>query len=115
MKQRADWLTWSLHLIAGLGAGALWGYVLILKRRSFGSAYWLASDQIPIFLCGTAFIGASLASFYGDRLWINILSYRMIPPGEMRHAKNSHILSIGIGVLGALLVTTVLLQHFDVF
>lgn len=113
MNRGADWLAWFLQFIAGLVAGALVS-VAIISRRRFGGGWWLASQQVPTFIWGTALIGAGLASFYGDRLWLGS-SYRVIPPDDIKHSDTSRIVSIITGALGGILVLTAILRHFGVF
>lgn len=114
MKRGADWFAWSLQFVVGLPVGALIGFAIISRGRRFGGGWRLASDQVSIFLWGAALIGAGLASFYGDRLWLSS-SYRVIPPDDIKHSNTSRIVSTATGALGCILVLTATLRHFDVF
>jgi hypothetical protein len=99
MRQRADWLAWSLQFIFGLIVGTFFGFGIIAKSHRRGGGWWLASEQVSIFLSGAALIGAGLASYYGDRLWLGS-SYRVIPPDDMKQSRISRIISIVTGTLG---------------
>ncbi|CAN5870744.1 hypothetical protein BH11VER1_BH11VER1_35890 [soil metagenome] len=114
MKRGADWLAWSLQFIAGLVIGALLGCAIISKSRRFGGGWWLASEHVSTFIWGAALVGAGLASFYGDRLWLGS-SYRVIPPDGIEHSYTSRIVSIVTGALGGVLVVTSILRHFGAF
>jgi len=74
----------------------------------------LASEQVFTFLCGAAFIGAGLASFHGDRLWLG-LNHRVIPPDDIKHSELSRIVSILTATLGGMMVLTAFLRHFGAF
>lgn len=106
----ADWLGWSLQFILGLIVGCVLGAVLITRRRH---GFWMASEAIPAFLLGAAFIGAALASYHGDRLWLGS-SYRVIPADGIRHDAKSRAASITTGVVGGTLVLAAILKHFAV-
>ncbi len=106
----ADWLAWSLQFILGLIVGVVVGAVLISRRHQ---GFWMASEFIPVYLLGTALIGAALASYYGDRLWLGS-SYRIIPADGIRHSSNSRVVSITTGVMGGLLSLVAVLKHFAV-
>jgi hypothetical protein len=112
MKRQADWFAWSLQFIFGLIVGVCLGFGVIGKRRR--SDGWLNSEQIPIFILGAALIGAGLASFYGDRLWLGS-SYHVIPPDGIEHNDKSRIASIITGALGGTLSLIAILRHFEVF
>lgn len=108
MKNGADWFAWSLQFLAGLVVGGLAGVIFLAdhsRRRGF-----IDSPQAPVFLAGTALIGAALASFYGDELWLGD-SYRAIPPNGIAHSEVSRIASVGAGVLGGLLVLGAVLRQ----
>jgi hypothetical protein len=65
MKQRADWLAWSLQFIAGVVAGFIVGFIAISRQGNF----WMRADHAWTLLLGAALFGAGLASHYGDELW----------------------------------------------
>jgi hypothetical protein len=104
----ADWLAWVLQFILGLIVGCVLGAVLISRRRH---GFWMTSEAIPAYLLGAALLGAALASYYGDRLWLGS-SYRVIPPDEIRHSAKSRTASISVGGLGGILVLAAVLKHF---
>ncbi len=106
----ADWLAWALQFILGLIVGLIFGAVLILRRRH---SFWMAAEAIPFHLMGAALIGAALASYYGDRLWLGS-SYRIISADGIRHSGKSRAVSISTGVVGGILVMTAILKHFAV-
>jgi hypothetical protein len=111
MKRGADWFAWSLQFIVGLVIGAFIGVATIARRRTLGGGWWLASDQVSTFIWGAALIGAGLASFYGDRLWLGS-SFRVIPPDGIKHSDTSSMVSILTGLLGVVLVLRAILRHF---
>lgn len=106
----ADWLAWALQFILGLIVGLVLGAVLISRRRH---GFWMASEAISTYLLGTALIGAALASYHGDRLWLGS-SYRVIPADGIRHSAKSRAVSISTGVVGGILVLAAILKHFAV-
>lgn len=111
MKRSADWLAWSLQFVVGLAVGAFIGVAIISRRRRFGSGWWLAPEQASFFICGAALLGAGLASFYGDRLWLGS-SFRVIPPKDIEHSKASRIVSIVTVFAGSITLASVILRHF---
>jgi hypothetical protein len=76
--------------------------------------YTVPARDVIILLLGAALIGAGLASFFGDRLWIGN-SYRVIPPDDFEQSETSRDVSIVIGTLGGCLILRVILQHFAIF
>ena len=106
MKQRADWLAWSLHFIAGLIIGAILG--LYITRRGWRLATTTPPQHLLMLVTGAAFIGAGLASYYGDRLWVGS-SYRVILPDEISRNTTSKVLSIITGAIGGGLIFIALL------
>ena len=109
MKQGADWLAWSLQFIAGFFVGALIA-LAILSKAARHAGFNMTQDTVVPFILGPAFIGAGLASYYGDRLWIGD-SYRIIPPDEIRQSDISRVVSIAAGILGGSLCC----PGFDIF
>jgi hypothetical protein len=73
-----------------------------------------ASQHVPVFIAGTALVGAALASLYGDRLWLSE-SYRVIPPDGVHHNNTSRTVSIAVGILGGILILTAILRQFGLF
>jgi hypothetical protein len=112
MKRQADWFAWSLQFILGLIVGVFLGFCILGKRR--GSDGWLNLEQMPIFILGAALIGAGLASFHGDRLWLGS-SYSVISPDGIEHNDKSRIASIITGALGVTLILIAILRHFEAF
>ena len=117
MKRSADWLAWALQLIVGLGVGAFVGLQIISRGSWVVAGYTatpcllLAIEEVPTFLWGAAFIGGAMASCFGDRLWIG-LSYRLIPPEAPQQSNASRFASLGIGVLGCLLILLAVYHNF---
>ena len=109
MKTGADWLAWLLQFVAGSIAGILLGLVM-LGSRSGQRSLWLGTDLIPTFLKGWALVGAGLASWYGDRLWLG-RSFRVVRPDGVKHSKTSRIASLTAAVAGGLLVARTILLH----
>lgn len=114
MKRSADWLAWSLQFIVGLAVGAFIGIAIIARRRRFGGGWWLASDQVSTLVLGAALIGAGLASFYGDKLWLGS-AFRVIPPDGIKHSDTSRMVSIISGLLGVVFLLAAILRHFGFF
>lgn len=111
MKPGADWLAWSLQFVAGAIAGILLGLAILGSRNGLNS-YWLGADLIPPFLAGSALVGAGLASWHGDRLWMG-RSFRVIRPDGVAHSRTSRLASLVAVVAGGLVVATVILRHFN--
>ena len=109
MNPGADWLAWLLQFVAGAIAGSLLGLAMLGSRDGLRSL-WLGKDLIPAFLTGWALVGAGLASWYGDRLWLG-QSFRMVRPDGVKHSKTSRIASLTAAVAGGLLVARVILLH----
>lgn len=106
----ADWLAWALQFILGLIVGLIFGAVLILRQRH---SFWMAAEAILAYFLGAALLGAALASYYGDRLWLGS-SYRIISADGIRHSGKSRAASISTGVVGGILVMAAILKHFAV-
>lgn len=113
MERGADWLAWILQFIVGLVVGAIVGLVIISRGR-YSRGIWLDPEQVSTFIFGAALVGAGLASYYGDRLWLGS-SYRVIPPDGIKHNETSRMASMVTGLLGGILVLVSLLRHFGVF
>ena len=117
MKRGADWIAWSLQLIVGLAVGGFIGLQVIIKSDDrhlslWDSGFWLATEHVPLFLWGAAFIGGGLASYLGDRLWMGS-SYRLIPPDDPKNSPASRALSMFIGLLGVGWVFLAMLRQFQ--
>ncbi len=78
MKHRADWFAWVLQFVVGLAVGASVGKAIISEGRDLGQ--WLALDSLSTFIWGAALIGAGVASFYGDRLWLHEAHQHVVGP-----------------------------------
>jgi hypothetical protein len=76
--------------------------------------HWLAFEHYPLFLSGTALIGACLGSLFGEHLWTG-LNYRVIPPDGIEHSGLSLLLSIIGGVTGGGLVLLAVLRNAGVW
>ena len=111
MKQRADWLAWSLRFIAGFIVGAI--LALYLTRRNWPFVLSTPSQHILMLVIGAALIGAGLASYYGDRLWVGS-SYRAIPPDDIPRSAATKFLSILTGVVGGTFILLALLLNLHV-
>ena len=98
---KADWMAWIFQFIAGSAVGLLLGFVVIHRgRHRFGygvSGYWLGSNDVMPFLVGAAFLGGALASYYGDRLW---MEDRVIPNDSVPQSYNSFACSVTLGCVG---------------
>ena len=92
---KADWLAWVLQFIAGSVVGVLIGYVTVCSRRS-GISLLAPPDILP-FTIGAAFLGGALASYYGDRLW---MEDRVIPNDPVPQSYNSFACSVTLGAVG---------------
>ena len=97
MKGRADWIAWSLQLIAGFVVGAVIGLAVCREGN-------LRSDEIIGFTLGAGLVVAAVASHYGDELWLGSDSYRVVPPDEFPQSSASRVASLVIGVIGVGLV-----------
>jgi hypothetical protein len=62
---------------------------------------------------GAALIGAGLASYYGDRLWVGS-AYRVIPPDDIARSVATKLLSILAGAVGGGLILLALLLNLHV-
>ena len=107
MKQRADWLSWSLQFIVGFVAGAI--SALYVQHQSSGHDLLTCFS----FTLGSALIVAGLASLYGDWLWIGS-SYRVIPPDDLQHSNVSRSVSVATAIFGAGLLLLTLLRLFHI-
>ncbi len=113
-KPQADWLAWILHYLFGLVVGALAGWWLASPGLRGRYWHWLAFEHYPLFLSGTALIGACLGSLFGEHLWTG-LNYRVIPPDGIEHSGLSLLLSIIGGVTGGGLVLLAVLRNAGVW
>jgi hypothetical protein len=112
MNERADWLAWSLQFLLGLVVGGVLSVIFIRGGRR--SIPLIAREDAPLFMLGAAFIGAALASHYGDALWLGN-SYRVSPPDKPRHSLASVWASRVVGLIGGLLVLVALVRSFGLF
>ena len=103
---KADWLAWTLQFIVGSVIGALIGYVTVCPRRYSGISL-LARQDIHPFTLGAAFLGGALASYYGDRLW---LEDRVIPNDSVPQSYNSLACSVTLGAVGVGLMICAILR-----
>lgn len=88
-----DWTAWSLQFTAGLVAGAISGAVATHESG-------LAGGKFPM-IAGLALAGAGLASWFGDRIWLD-QSQRVLPPEEMDHTPATRVASIASLILGCI-------------
>jgi hypothetical protein len=102
---KADWLAWTLQFMAGSVVGVLIGYVTVCSRRS-GISLLAPPDILP-FAIGAAFLGGALASYYGDRLW---MEDRVIPNDPVPQSYNSFACSVTIGAVGVGLMGCAILR-----
>lgn len=111
MKPGADWLAWILQFAAGAIAGLLLGVAILGSQKGL-SSYWLEPDLAPSFLAGWALVGAGLASWHGDRLWLG-QSFRVVRPDGVKHSRFSRLASLTAALAGGVCVAGVLLRHLD--
>jgi ABC-type amino acid transport system permease subunit len=99
MKQCANWMAWTLQFIFGFVVGAIIG----LRGLGGRSAYsWECASGIS-FVLGVAFLGAALASYFGDRLWMGSC-YSVLPPEPAQHSVSSRIASVITGMAGIICI-----------
>ena len=110
MKERADWLAWSLHTLPGAVVGAFFSVIFVRGRRSIPL---IEREYSLTFILGAALLGAAVGSYYGDELWVGT-SYRVIPPDRPRHSRLSQYVSFLLGLLGAVLMLVALGQSFGI-
>ena len=109
MNKHADWLSWSLHFILGLAVGGIGSLYFVQGGRR--CIPLITVEAVPWFMFGGALIGASLASRFGDRLWLGS-SYRVIPPDEPRQNTASRWTSHIVGCIGAVFAVLALARSF---
>ena len=108
---QADWIAWILHFIVGAFVGGMIGLSIISRgNRSIGGEL-LDHHLILPFIAATALMGAGLASFMGDKLWIGD-NFRCIPPDGIPQSSASTMMSYAIGVLGCLVLIYIALAQF---
>lgn len=115
MKNKADWLGWSMQLVFGLILGGVLGVIVWLRRHN---GTWLAEDRVLPFLAGCALIGAGLTSHYGDRIFYGLFqetSYRVIPPDAPERNAASRCCSVLLGLGGVGCVVMALRGNFGLF
>ena len=103
---KADWLAWVFQFIAGSVVGALLGYVIVCPSRYRAASLLAHQDRLP-FAIGAAFLGGALASYYGDRLW---MEDRVIPNDPVPQSYNSFACSVTIGAVGVGLMGCAILR-----
>ena len=67
-----------------------------------------------MFVIGAAFIGAALASYFGDKLWIG-LTYRVIPPDAPKHNIRSCLASLIVGLIGLILCSIAICRSVNLW
>jgi hypothetical protein len=110
MKQGIDWLAWILQGVVGASVGAMIGFALISRR---GRGFWFDQDLILQFLVGSALIGISMASLFGDKLWLGN-NYRIFPIDAPRTTVFSKALSFLLGGAGLLMAAAAIAKQFKV-
>jgi hypothetical protein len=110
--QKADWLAWVLQFIFGGVVGLVLGFDAIsCNSRNYtytrGSSYLLESSDVMPFFIGAALLGGALASYYGDRLW---MEDRVIPNDPVPQSHNSFACSVTIGAVGVGLMGCAILR-----
>lgn len=103
---KADWLAWILQFIGGSVVGVVLGYVFVTPGRYSGASLLATQDRVP-FAIGAALLGGALASYYGDRLW---LEDRVIPNDPVPQSHNSFALSVTTGAIGVGLMVCAILR-----
>ncbi len=113
MNQRADWLAWSLQFVVGLVFGALISLCFIRGGGGRRSLPLIIPSIAPSFTLGAALVGAALASYYGDQLWLDS-SYRVIPPDAPQHSDISRRVSLITGIVGGGLILFAVARSFGI-
>lgn len=103
---KADWVAWVLQFIAGSVVGAVLGYAIVCPGH-YDSTSLLAPQDIMPFAIGAALLGGSLASYYGDRLWMDDW---VIPNDPVPQSHNSFACSVTIGAVGVGLMACAILR-----
>lgn len=103
---KADWMAWIFQFMAGSVVGALMGYVTACPRRYSGISLLARQDIFP-FTLGAALLGGALASYYGDRLW---MEDRVIPNDPVKQSQFSFSSSMTTGFVGAGLMLCAILR-----
>jgi hypothetical protein len=107
MKRNGDWVAWALQFVAGMIAGGILGFAMVLKTAS-GRSRLLADDQTSTFLWGLALIGGALAGAFGDRLWLGE-RYQILDPDEPNLNLPMRVVNWTIAAVGTLLCLSALL------
>ena len=76
MNRRADWVAWGFQFVLGLLFGGLASAVLIVRATGWDS---MTAPGLLLRAVGGGLLGAALASYYGDRVWLGS-AYKVIPP-----------------------------------
>lgn len=113
MKRGADWLAWGLQFVAGFFVGGLVGFGFVSRGSRSVGGWWQPPLLSCLFMVGAALIGAGLASFHGDKLWLGT-SYRVVEPEGLQHSDASRRASVMTGLLGVTLVLVAILRHFGI-
>jgi hypothetical protein len=77
---KADWLGWIVQFVFGFVPGVFVGFMVIHKGRCGG--YWIDDALVPYFIGGAGLLGGSLASHYGDRLWMEVRERVVVKPED---------------------------------
>lgn len=111
MKKGADWIAWTMQAIAGFLVGAIIGGALVARGRT--RSPWIEFADYPLWLTGAGLIGAAFASYIGDRIWSGESDtyHRLSTLADMRHSRASKILSWLVGLLGLVLMASVIIRH----
>jgi len=105
MKPRADWLAWSLQLVAGLFAGSGVGFIIArgLVRLRFTDFDHMLYVVVGVSLCCGAF-----TSFHGNRAW---MMPSVFAPSEPPQSRRARTCSIIVGTIGAGLILIPIILH----
>lgn len=111
-SSRANGFVWSLYAFIGAFLGTAFGLYVSVDRDpglTWRRRYWriylndlLGHPYMPVFIFGSALLGAGIVSYFGERLLFGrgTLACSNDPP----HSPLTRALSVFLGVFGVLLM-----------
>jgi hypothetical protein len=111
-ERRSDWIHWTLQLLCGLVAGALFGTFFVRGGRR--GIHLIARELAPQFLLSMALLGGAVASTYGDRLWFG-LTGRANMGDAPRHDAAMLVASLLVGMAGVVLALFATCKSLGIF
>lgn len=108
-KPQTNWFIWSLHFVLGLIIGGSIGLLIGFRMMRFALIWHRPTDywELGSIMLGVGLIVGGMASYKGNRFWFKPSLW---DPAEPVQGRNSHILSVGLGMAGVVISATTVVR-----